>query len=153
MLLKKFCFEHPLSVGFYDAVDKSKPNSTMSFVSPQRWALTAVWLPLQEVALVLHLWGLIVFWGVPHDEPCHWTVPWQRRGRTLLCHRPRAPVVQVKTTEIFSFSCFFKVTVTDQTQPLHDLLLECWTRSVVNAINENNQKYRAHIWQQNKCTM
>lgn len=33
---------------------------SMLSVSPQKWALTAVWLPLQEVALVLHLWDAVV---------------------------------------------------------------------------------------------
>lgn len=52
---------------------------------------------------------------VPNDKPCYWTVPWKRRWRALLCHRLRAPVVYVKTTEIMTLVSFFflKVTVTD----------------------------------------
>lgn len=126
-------------------------SKSMLFVSPQRWALTAVWLPLQEVALVLHLWDPIVFFGFlmtssatglsPGNEdegPCFVT----DHERLLSKWRPQDEWPLLPFFKWLTLMC----REVQQNQTLQDVLLECWTYLVVNAINEkNNQEYRAHI--------
>lgn len=123
-------------------------NETMSFVSPQRWALTAVWLPLQEVALVLHLWSPIVF-GIRMIS--YWRVRWQRRWRTLRCHRPLAPVVQLDyiNNDITGVQRSFLGI------KLNHFLLESWTYLVIIANNENKRTGNVFYMHRklNKCIM